>query len=482
MKHKKVTKRRISSSFPFFQKGIPLQTSLSTRTSLLFIFGLIIFVVILILILYVSSNRLFLNWQKEETQSIHSYIEKNLTSLVEESEIHNHIISNTDITLILQDLPFTPTWLIIADNDYSLLYVYRQNQGGKQPMNFMRHIQENNAWIPIKNTAGSIILNYSLSMPQFVEQESNERLVTSFRISIFLACLVACFISLFIAQLFSHRIKKQTSFLVSSLGSIANGKRDLIIPQGFITEFNQIAKAADILQKDLAHEETLRRQWAQDIAHDLRTPLTVLQGNIEGIIDGVFSANEEKMKLLQTQVTHLSSLVNSLALLSKLETPNFTLLKQNIHLEEFIAQCLYQFSSQAGEKRISFTKEVLSGSVHADSLLFERLLNNLLSNAIEYSMNGSCISIYQELDEQKKIVKSLSIENPADLSEETASHMFDRLFQGKESRKENHSGLGLSIVKAICDAHDWQIRASYNSDKKTIIFTVFFTKSLSTMG
>lgn len=456
-------------------------TSLSTRTTLLLTAGIAVFSLTLILILHFSSSRLLHNWQEMETEEMYEYVEKSLSELLSQSISQKKSITNTDISSVLKDFPYLPNWLIITDHDYNVLYFYRQNRSGRQMQNYLRHMQDITAWRPIAAADGKTVLYYSIGVPEFTETKSNDTLIKSFRLALALASIASLILAFFASQLFSRRIKKQTMSLVALLESIAGGRRDAAIPNSSIKEFSQIASAAAALQDNLLREETMRRQWASDIAHDLRTPLTVLQGTIEGLLDGVFNADAQKLKTLNTQVKHLSSLVNALSLLSKLETPDYILHKETFSLTDSLTNAVSFFSSQAQEKNMKIITNLNNVIIDADPVLFERLISNLISNAVEYGLNGTEIFIAAQNRGQNKEA-SLSISNYAELSEETAQRAFDRLYQGKISRTTEHSGLGLSIVQAIVKTHGWNIGLQYDKDQTKVTFSIIFTKSLYSYG
>lgn len=455
--------------------------SLSTRTTLLLTAGIAVFSLTLILILHFSSSRLLHNWQEMETEGMYKYVEETLSELISQSISQKKTITNTDISSVLKDFPYLPNWLIITDPDYNVLYFYRQNGYGRQNQNIIRHIQDVGSWRTITNKEGKVSLYYSIGVPEFTETKSNDTLFKSFRLALALACIASLVLAFFASQFFSRRIKKQTTDLVAVLQNIADGNRDTDIPQSSIREFSQIASAAATLQDNLLREETVRRQWASDIAHDLRTPLTVLQGTIEGLIDGVFKADSQKLQTINTQVKHLSSLVNALSLLSKLETPGYILHKETISLSDSLTNAVSFFSSQAREKNMTITMNINNTVIEADPVLFERLISNLISNAVEYGMSGTEIFLTVEKSLNSEAL-SLSISNFAELSDETAERAFDRLYQGKTARTEEHSGLGLSIVQAIANAHGWNIRLQNDKEQKKVTFTIIFTKSLYTKG
>ncbi len=452
--------------------------SLSAKTSLLFIAGIAVFSITLIIILQVSSSRFLQNWQKQETENMYEYVEESLLNLAEVSTAQNKAVTNSDITQTFQNIPFEPNWLYITDEHKTLLYMYRTNGFGRQYRNLMMmRTQDIHDWRKVTSGDGQILFYYSIGVPEFTERTSNDTLLKSFRLALVLACLVSCILAFLASQLLSGKIKRQTASLVSLLESIAKGKRDTVIPDTAVKEFSQIAAAASTLQTSLLQEESLRRQWASDIAHDLRTPLTVLQGTIEGIIDGVFQPDAQKMNLLNSQVKHLSSLVNALSLLTKLETPGYELRCETVAVHEVVSNLITAFSSHTEEKKLTFTLNTGGECIEADPVLFERLLTNLLSNAVDYSLPGTLIKIQSGKKSGSGMV-FLSVSNYAELSDETVSRAFDRLYQGNTARNDKHSGLGLSIVQAIVKAHGWNISLEYNKSEKLVTFTVIFIKSL----
>ena len=446
--------------------------SLSTRTSLLLIAGIAIFSLTLIIILHIISNRLLYNWQQMETESMYEYVEKNLSSLITQSANQNKKITTDDISAVLTNFPYPPKRLVITDDNYEILYFYRESGTGRQMQNYMRQMQDTNLWRPIVDKEEKAVLFYSLKVHEFTEIESNNTLIKSFRIALIFAS-VASFILAFIAShFFSERIKKQTISLVAVLESIAAGNRNVIIPKSSIKEFSQIALAAQTLQENLLREETIRRKWSSDIAHDLRTPLTVLQGTMEGLLDGVFKADTQRLQVINTQVKYLSSLVNALSLLSKLETPDFVLHKETISLLDSLTNAVHFFSSQASLKQMNFLINVANEFIETDPVLFERLTYNLFSNAIEYGFANSDIEITVYKTEDEK--KCLSVSNYAEVTDEIIERAFDRLYQGDSARTETHSGLGLSIVQAIVNAHGWSIDMQYDKNQKKVSFCVIF--------
>ncbi|NLK46979.1 MAG: sensor histidine kinase [Treponema sp.] len=130
------------------------------------------------------------------------------------------------------------------------------------------------------------------------------------------------------------------------------------------------------------------------------------------------------------------------------------------------------FSPQAKLKNINFITDIPKITINADPVLFERLISNLVSNAVEYGLPKTDISLRVHRTNTEEICLSLS--NYAELTEEVLEHAFDRLYQGKTARTDTHSGLGLSIVQAIVKSHRWSIDMQYDEKEKKVTFCIIF--------
>ncbi|MPM93534.1 Sensor kinase CusS [bioreactor metagenome] len=286
-------------------------------------------------------------------------------------------------------------------------------------------------------------------------------------ISFLIAFLAAVVLAFFVL----YPLKRQSEKLASALERIANGERDVSFPEQKVLEFETIAEASLVLQGTLSKEETLRDQWTADIAHDLRTPVTVLKGQLEAISDGVFTADAKRLDLLLRETGRLENLINSLSLLTRLESPNFKPEVQRISLTDLLRQTQARFEAEAAKRAMVVSIPTKQASVVADTALLTRSLDNLISNAIRYGEANSTITITFEADGQKNAVW-LCIENEGHIDQAFLPHVFDRLSRSEHARSTEGSGLGLAIVKAIVEAHHWTIEAESN---KTTRFILRFT-------
>jgi len=460
---------------------IRIQHGLMGRTLLLVSGSILTFLAVLSILLYLGTGRILTAWHKNETASLDSIIEEKLMSLAITAEKRGTPISATDTALALEGLPKGPSWIVVTDPVDNPLYIWRDSRKGGMgrrslPMRMQGMSQD---WHRINLPDGKTYFKYSAYIPDFAENDSNRILVEAARQIIVWGFLIASIVSFVFALIFARPLKKQSAFIVNALDRMASGKRDVQFPPCPVTEFDHIARSSAILQENLAREESLRRQWAADIAHDIRTPLTVLHGQIEGMIDGVFTPDEDRLARLEKEIRRLEALTNGLALLTRIETPGFTPSRKPIKIRTFLTEIADRYKEEASATGASFDVVSPDLVISADPELLERAIDNLITNAIRYGINGGRIRL-QCVDSgvgsgmvantsgKKKII----VENEGTIEREILPKLFDRMFRADGSRNTEGSGLGLSIAKAIVEAHQGKIYAECDADPELTRFVI----------
>jgi two-component system sensor histidine kinase BaeS len=450
--------------------------SLSARMLVLVLFSLVMFSLVLALLLLFGSERIFDSWKVSETNALYDYIDGNLLEVAKKARQTGIQANSADIELALKGLPFSPSWIVVTDSEGQVLYYYRKGEGAGMAKNFMQNIQnDKNEWVDVSLSDGTKVFRYSTLIPAFDELDSNRIMVSAAKQLLLWGSVLAAFISFILAFFFSRPLKKQASSLVSSLDRMAQGDREVVIPPCPVAEFDQIAGASTILQANLKQEELLRRQWAADIAHDLRTPITVVRGQLEGMLDGVFVPDTTRLTRLLNENIKLGGLVQSLALLTKIETPGFSPNTKEIPLIPFFDQVAAQFDLKTEAEGFSLQLAIPPVSLVVDPVLFERVIDNLISNALCYGKKGEIGIIVTTKDrEGRRIPHSLIIENEGTINQKILTRIFDRMYRGDSARETKGSGLGLSIVQAIVKGHGWSISAESDESKGKTRFIISF--------
>lgn len=232
----------------------------------------------------------------------------------------------------------------------------------------------------------------------------------------------------------------------------------------------------DITQ--LRRFDSMRRDFISNLSHELRTPVSVIRANSETLIDSALD-DKKQAKVFAKAILHnserLSDMVSSLLDLTRIEYGELKLNFQNIDLNEFMNNFISSMKSLAKKKNINIKfKSDHRGTISADPQAIERIMNNLLDNAIKYSEERSEIIISTENDSENHI-KVMVEDNGAGISNEDQDYIFGRFFRTASARATDNvgSGLGLAIVKHLVNSLNGEIGIDSTPGKGSIFwFTI----------
>ncbi|EMX3442612.1 HAMP domain-containing histidine kinase, partial [Acinetobacter baumannii] len=228
------------------------------------------------------------------------------------------------------------------------------------------------------------------------------------------------------------------------------------------------AEMSDMAQK-LEVSVKNAQVWNAAIAHELRTPITILQGRLQGIIDGVFKPDEVLFKSLLNQVEVLSHLVEDLRTLSLVENQQLRLNYELFDFKAVVEKVLKAFEDRLDQAKLVPELDLTSTPVYCDRRRIEQVLIALIDNAIRYSHAGK-LKISSEVVSQNWILK-IEDEGPG-IATEFQDDLFKPFFRLEESRNKEFggTGLGLAVVHAIIVALKGTIQYSNQGSKS--IFTI----------
>lgn len=214
--------------------------------------------------------------------------------------------------------------------------------------------------------------------------------------------------------------------------------------------------------RELKKLETYRKEFVGNVSHELRTPIFNAQGYIETLLEGAVEDPKKSRQYLEkalSNIERLDAIVSDLLEISKFEAGQIHLDKRAFDIIELTKKVFYQYQHMADENvvRLKINSKFKQLSVWADPKRITQVLENLISNSIKYGKReGTTTVSYYDLEEQ--IVVEVADDGPG-IAEEHLSRVFERFFRADKSRarKIGGSGLGLSIVKNIVEAHDQNI-------------------------
>ena len=221
------------------------------------------------------------------------------------------------------------------------------------------------------------------------------------------------------------------------------------------SRFNEMAA-------QLEEAEGLRRNLLADVAHELRNPLHVLQGNLQAILDGVYEMSDEEIARIYEQTRHLTAMVDDLHELSQAEAHQLPLNKQTVDMAALVKEAAGIFQPMAGAQKIELRVELLGAlpQVEADPERLRQVMNNLLSNAMRHTPEGGQVLV--AVERQADMVQVAIQDSGAGIPAEHLQHVFSRFYRtdSARSREQGGAGLGLAIARAIVEEHGGWMRAS----------------------
>lgn len=227
-------------------------------------------------------------------------------------------------------------------------------------------------------------------------------------------------------------------------------------------EVKEVAQAFNEMAAALEGAETLRRNLLADVAHELRTPLSVLQGNLRAILDDVYALDKAEVARLYDETRLLSRLVNDLHALAQAEAGQLALNRQPTQLAELVQSTATAFGAAADAKGVSLNWQIPADlpPVMADPARLTQVLHNLLDNALRHTPAGGSIALRAGCDDGDVW---LAVQDSGEgISPQDLPRVFDRFYRADpaRSRATGGAGLGLAIVRAIVEAHGGAVSAA----------------------
>lgn len=226
-------------------------------------------------------------------------------------------------------------------------------------------------------------------------------------------------------------------------------------------EVGQLAEVFNQMSAELAANESNRQELLANIAHELKTPLAVLQGHLESMLDGVEEPGPEKLFSMQEEVMRLTRLVGDLRDLSLAQVHRLELHLQPVDLDEKVERAADMLEPLLEEKKLRFVKELAPGlpARQLDPDRLNQVLYNLITNAIRYTTPRTAILLQTEpAGERVRLI--IADEGPG-IASEDLPHVFEQFYRGDKSRNRasGGSGIGLSLAKSFVEAQGGTITA-----------------------
>jgi signal transduction histidine kinase len=251
---------------------------------------------------------------------------------------------------------------------------------------------------------------------------------------------------------------------------VADGDYSVRVGSRGPAEVRALSDAFNTMADRLQATDERRRSLLAEISHDLRTPLAVIQGNLEGLLDGVYPRDDAHLIMILEETRHLVRLVEDLRTLALAESGALKLQREPTDLGALTAETVASFQGQAVQAGLTLVAEIPSDLpvVEVDPVRIRQVLENVIVNALGFTPAGGEVRVHCYLASppgERKLAVDVSDTGPG-IAPEDLPHIFDRFYKSKESRG---SGLGLTIARNLVVAHGGAIVAHSEVGQGTTI-------------
>lgn len=303
------------------------------------------------------------------------------------------------------------------------------------------------------NGAGLIILQNEL-----VKRELDSNW-TSVCILIYLmfGCLVSS-ILVYITR--ARNYSRNLQMICKAAQKVAHGdfsvKLDVYKEKTAKTEIDILKEDFNTMVSELASIEKLKDDFVADVSHEIKTPLSIIQGYADLLKTPGISEKErnEYIHLISEAINNLTTLVSNILKLNKIESQEIVQ-KEKFSLDEQMRYCILSFEDKLNDKDIELEVNLDEVVINSDKALLELVWNNLFSNAIKFTGDGGKITLI--LKNQGNVVIATVRDTGCGMGDDTKKHIFDKFYQGDTSHSQEGNGLGLALVDRVVRLLDGEI-------------------------
>ncbi|OGN91222.1 MAG: hypothetical protein A2Y88_03215 [Chloroflexi bacterium RBG_13_48_10] len=357
----------------------------------------------------------------------------------------------------LEGSPFT-----LVATDRSIVYSDRTNEIGqkinKNELNGAITLQSNS------QTIGWLVL--TPVRRDFTPNTPEGNFLSTVNRATLLSALVAILLALALGGLLAFTMTRSLRDLTDATVEIAKGKFGKQVKVRSQDEIGELAVSFNQMSVDLEKATKARQQMTADIAHDLRSPLSVITGYAEALSDSKLPGTQEVYNILLQETKHLDHLVDALRLLTLADTGELPLNLQPTSPHALLERVAARHAIAADARHIELHIEAPEELplVNVDVERMSQVLDNLILNAFRYTSEGGQVSLEAgSINGQVQIMVS---DTGKGITPEDLPHIFDRFYRGDKSRQHNgESGLGLAIAKSIVEAHHARITVTSEPDQ-----------------
>lgn len=295
----------------------------------------------------------------------------------------------------------------------------------------------------------------------FVGQPRELEFIDRTNRTLLFGALIGAVIALLLGVFLSQTLTRPIRELTRATHAVSEGDLSQQVPVRSDDELGELARAFNRMSAQLSRSVNTRKQMTADIAHELRTPLSLILGHAEAVHDGVLPPTRENFEIIREEATRLEHLVNDLRTLSLADAGELSMQVQSLGPQRLLHEVASLYQYQAQKTNIAFELDIPAGlpEIEVDPGRMTQVLTNILDNAIRHTPeHGRVVLGAQQTAERIEIF--IQDSGPG-LDIEDADRIFERFYRtdAARQREDGGSGLGLAIAKSIIQAHGGQLSA-----------------------
>jgi signal transduction histidine kinase len=288
---------------------------------------------------------------------------------------------------------------------------------------------------------------------------------------LFLAGGIACFLGVVAAGLLARSISQPLRQITAASEEMARGRYDQQIASYGTEEVSRLASAFNDMARQVSRSHRTLRDFLANVSHELKTPLTSVQGFSQAMVDGSITRPEdfaEAGRIINDEALRMRGLVDDLLYLTQVERGEFTMQLDEISPSELLLATRERFERRAGQADVELRVEAgQTPDIPADARRLEQALANIVDNAVRHTPSGGSVTLASTTNNGHV---EFSVHNTGSvISTEAMPHVFDRFFQSDPAgaRADANMGLGLAITKEIVEAHGGEVSVQSSEEEGT---------------
>lgn len=279
--------------------------------------------------------------------------------------------------------------------------------------------------------------------------------------ALILGAIASVLIALGLGIVLARSLTRPVRELTSAIHAMAGGELQQTVPVRSRDELGELSETFNKMSAEVTVANKQRRQMTADIAHDLRTPVTVLSGYLEALRDGALAPSPERFAILYEEAQHLQGLIEDLRTLSLADAGELALHPEPVAPHALLARIAEVYGRQAEQQGVTLVvvADAELPPLQVDNARMAQVLGNLVSNALRYTPSGGAVTLSAESKSGETLLHVS--DTGTGIPPEALSRIFDRFYRADASRQQSQgeSGLGLAIARALVEAHGGVISA-----------------------